>query len=456
MENWHEKYSEIDHMLDMSDMLDEIESESEIESPIQESVLGSRATHSGIQTQDLQSLIDGWAEALNHSSIAKSTGLPVKTSVEQYKGFAAEEYFKQTLKINARAKGISSYNFEAFTNGELPDGSTLSRIDMHSDIMAYGRKWPWQKMERVADAQSKIHSGKNATRAYAKDMANKQYANQEFVGGEGQGVNSKVHAKIGKTEIASDSGTPEQFKQLAEDMKKQSVPEYEHSAEKYQQLNRIHFWRAVKTGAITGAVISTVSEICHIIKERDSFSEDQFIESIQHIFCGTVDGGIRGGAIMSSVQIVGSIFGKHIPANTLGAVPIMAAANIAVDFAKDLYRCFISRTIDADDLLCNSVSYSFSSAAGFGGSWVGGQVAGQVIAHATSAKAAAATGATIGSALGPVGTIVGSAVGGLLFGLCASAISKIGEKDANENFDETMRKINAHVYSKAWICTITA
>ena len=52
------------------------------------------ATQAGIQTKSLQSAIDNFASAMNQSAIAKSTGLPVRTPTQQYKGFAAEEYFK--------------------------------------------------------------------------------------------------------------------------------------------------------------------------------------------------------------------------------------------------------------------------------------------------------------------------------------------------------------------------
>ena len=64
------------------------------------------ATKAGLQTNSLQSAMDNYAAAMNKSAIAKSTGLPVKTSSQQYKGFIAEEYFKHTLKINALSKGI--------------------------------------------------------------------------------------------------------------------------------------------------------------------------------------------------------------------------------------------------------------------------------------------------------------------------------------------------------------
>ena len=448
MEELIKKYTEIEEMLDMSDVLDSMNLDTTVDAPVREGVLGGQATQAGIQTQDLQSIINGWAEALNKSAIAKSTGKAVRTSVAQYKGFAAEEFFKQTMKINALAKGVPNYKIGVYTNGDLPDGTTLSGIDMHSDIVVFSRKWPWQKASKIADAQSKMHKGSNAAKAYAKDMAKEQYAQQEFVGGANQGVN-KVHAQIGKVEITSDSITPEAAEQLAADMKNQAVPEYEHATEKQQQLNRINIKHAVATGAITGAALTAISEICYVIRNKDSLSEDQFIKSVQHILCGAVDGGVRGGAIMGSVQAIGKAIGKEIPANSLGAIPIMAAANVSVDFAKDLYRCFVSQTIDLDDLLCNSINNSFSSLAGFGGAWTGGQIAGQIIAHGTStavsAKISAATGASIGSAVGPLGTIVGAAVGGLLIGLGANAVIKVGNTDAEKAFTDAVAEIDAHV-----------
>lgn len=449
MEEPIKKYSEIDDMLDMSDVFDDADLEISPDKPVREGILGGQVTQAGIQTQDLQSAIKGWADELNKAGIAKSTGLPVKTPVEQYKGFAAEEYLKQTMKINALAKGVPSYKFSIHTNGELPDGTTLSGIDMHSDIVVFGRKWPWQKLEKIAAAQVKMHKGPNAEKAYAKDMAKEQYAQQEFVGGAGQRVNDKVHAQIGKSEITSDSITPEAAEQLAADMKNQTVPEYGQASEKQQQLNRIHIKQAVAAGAITEATLTAIGEICYYIKNRDSYSKDQFIKSVQHVLCGAVDGGVRGGAIMGSVQAIGKALGREIPSNSLGAVPIMSAANASVDFAKDLYCCFVEKTIDTDDLLCNSINNSFSSLASFGGTWAGSQTAGQILAHGTgvtmSAKVAAETGASLGSAFGPLGMVVGAVVGEFLIRLGANAVIKVGDGDAQKAFNDILKDIDSQI-----------
>lgn len=186
------------------------------------------AAQAGIQTKSLQSAMDNYAAAMNQSAIAKSTGLPVKTSTQQYKGFAAEEYFKNTLKINALAKGVSDSKIGIYTKGQMPDGTVLSGIDMETDISIWTREHPWDKPMRVADYQSKIH---DKVSAYANDMNNPQYQDVQFVGGSGQGVNDTIKVDCGKKTITSDSITPEEATELAEQMKAQSTPEYSKSKE---------------------------------------------------------------------------------------------------------------------------------------------------------------------------------------------------------------------------------
>ena len=240
-----------------------------VEDTLRDASLVGNATQAGLQTAGLQSAIDNYAQAMNQSAIAKSTGLPVKTSSVTYKGFAAEEYFKHTLKINALAKGVPDYHLGVYTKGTLPDGSNLSGIDMETDISAWTRKRPWSKPSRTVDYQSKIH---NKPSAYTKDMANAQYENVEFVGGSGQGVNDKVSVNVGKKTVSSDAITPEEATNLADSMKAQETPEYQKAVEKHGELNRVNLGRAVAAGAATGFVLTTVKEIVDVIKNRDDLS----------------------------------------------------------------------------------------------------------------------------------------------------------------------------------------
>ena len=400
------------------------------------------ATQIGIQTKTLQAAMDNYARALNKSAIADRTGMPVRTPSAQYKGFAAEEYFKQTLKINALAKGIPDYKVGVYTKGALPDGGTLSGIDMETDITIYSRRRPWSKPECIANYQSKIH---DKAKDYAKDMRNAQYKDVDFVGGSGQGVNDKVKVKVNGKEVSSDSITPDEATKLADANKAQATPEYQRTKEKHAELNKVNLGRAVAAGAATGAILATVKEICDVIKSAGNLPEDQFVRSINNIMCGTADGAIRGGAVVGSVQLVGRIVGKEIAANSWGAVPIMAVSNTAVDFAKDLYRCFITGSIDVDDLLCNTVNNTYSSFAGFGGAWIGGQLASQTVGLTSSITTSAEIGAAIGSALGPIGTVVGSVVGGIVFGFAAQGIVGTANKDASKAFQECIYEIDKHV-----------
>lgn len=400
----------------------------------------SKATvaQAGIQTISLQAAMDNYATWMNESAIAKSTGVPVRTPTQQYKGFAAEEYFKHTMKINALAKGIPDSKIGIYTNGPLPDGSTLSGIDMETDISVWTSKHPWCKPARTADYQSKIH---NDPSVYSKDINNPQYKNVNFVGGAGQGVNDTVKVKVGNTTVSSDSITPEEAAELADQMKAQSTPEYNKKREKFDELNKITLERAVMIGAASGFIFSTIREIVDVIRNRKDLPENQFVRSIKNILCGTVEGGVRSGAIVGSVQIFSKLIGREVAANSLGAVPITAFANVAVDFAKNLYKCFITRAIDTDDLLCNTVESCFSSASGFGGVWAAGHVTEMIL----SAKTAAATGAGIGSSLGPIGIVIGSVVGGLLIGLGAKGIINIANKDAQKAYTDTITEINSHI-----------
>jgi len=401
-------------------------------------VQGANATMAGLQTQALQDAMNNYAQALNDAAIAKSTGLPVKTPSAQYKGFAAEEYYKLTLKINALAKGIPDWKIGAYTKGSLPDETSLSGIDMETDIAIFTRKNPWDKPKRTANYQAKMH---NNPADYQKDLANPQYDNVDFVGGEGQGVNDKVTVEVGDKTVSSDSITPEDATKLADDMKAQNVPEYQHAAEKQEELNRVKIKQAVSMGAATGFILSTIKEVIYLIKEKRDLPEEQWIKSLEHILCGTVEGGIRGGAIAGSVQLLGKALGKEITENSIGAIPAMAIANTAVDFAKDVYKTFVSQKMDTDDLLCNTVNNMFSSFAGFGGSWVGAQIAGSYV----SVQTAAATGASIGSAFGPLGTVIGSLVGGLVIGYGATIIIGTANKDAQAAFNKCISDINEQV-----------
>lgn len=424
---------ETDFDLEFNDLIVTEES-NDISSTLKNSVTGGTVTKAGIDKQNLQDAIDAYAIELNKAAIARSTGMPVKTPSAQYKGFAAEEFFKRTLEINALAKGKK---LQVFTKGPLPDGSTLSGTDMTTDISIWYKKHLLSKPKKLADYQSKIH---NNSSDYAKDISNKQYKNVNFVGGANQGVNDKVIVNIGKREYSSDSITPEEATKLADAMKSQNAPTYGKASEKHAELDKVNLGKAVKTGAVTGLITSFTKEIISVFKNRNNLNKEQFINAIKNIIYGTTDGGVRNGSIMGSVHLLSKMAGKEITSNSLGAIPAMTTANVGVDLAKDLYHCFVSQDIDADDLLCNTINNVYNSFAGFGGTYVGGQ-----LAIFSSAKIAAANGAAIGSTLGPVGTIIGSVIGSFIVGMGANAVVDVANKDAQLAFASAVRAINSNI-----------
>ena len=418
------------------------EGEADDDAVVTNAVNAGVATKAGLQYRSLQSAMDNFAEELKKAAIT-SKGTVTKAPTASFKGFAAEEYFKLTLKINALAEGVPDYQIGVYTKGTLPDGSTLSGIDMSTDISVWTRKHFWSKPKRTVDYQSKIH---NKASKYAKDINNSQYQDVEFVGGAGQGVNDTVKVEVNGVTVESDSITPEQAAKLADDMKNQDVAAYDQRQEKIDKLNKINVRRATEAGALTGLITSTIKETISLIKNSKNLTEEDFVKSFEHILCGTIEGGVRGGATAESVVLLGKLLNKEIAENSLEAIPAMVVANVAIDVGKDFYKCFVLQSIDTDDVLCNSVNNMYTSFAGYGGAWVGAQVAGYVTTGVlASAQTACATGAAIGSVLGPIGTIVGSVVGGLVIGIGANAVVGKAEKDAIEAYNKTIKEINTHI-----------
>ena len=91
MENPIEKFSRIQPDFsfdDLTDLLDEnyVDTSSIVRDVANEGTVAS----AGVKTISLQSAMDNYARVMNSSAIAKSTGLPVGTPSQQYKGFIAE------------------------------------------------------------------------------------------------------------------------------------------------------------------------------------------------------------------------------------------------------------------------------------------------------------------------------------------------------------------------------
>ena len=416
-------------------------------------ILDGVAQAAGQKTRSLQQMMDGYAKALKDFAL-KPDGTPTRMRSAQFKGFAAEEYFKLTAKINGLADGTWSWQFGVYTYGELPGGSVLSRIDMQYDIVGFSRKWPWENPERVANYQAKIH---NDAKQYKKDWAKKKYEGVSKVGGAGQGVNDTVRIPGPKGEILSDTGTPMGFTNLADEMKAQAVPPYDHREEKLDSLSQHNIEMAVKAGAVTGLICSSVSEIIQLWQNKENLTKEDFVDAAVGILCGTVEGGVRGGAIVGSVRVFSKVIGKEIAENSLEAVVPMALANTTVDFAKDLYACLVTKEIDKDDLLCKTVSNAYSSTAHVFGGWAlgkAGEQAAWAIKALTASKAAetavsiksvAATTASIGSAFGPIGAVIGAVVGSYVINAAVTAIERDCDEKARQAVNDCIMEMQSNL-----------
>jgi hypothetical protein len=76
------KYPSIDFDFDELSTIDDSAFDA-IEDTLRNASSVGNATQAGLQTASLQSAIDSYAQAMNQAAIAKSTGLPVKTSSAQ-------------------------------------------------------------------------------------------------------------------------------------------------------------------------------------------------------------------------------------------------------------------------------------------------------------------------------------------------------------------------------------
>lgn len=295
---------------------------------------------------------------------------------------------------------------------------------------------------RESDWQSKMH---NDASAYLKDLENVQYASVNFVGGAGQGVNDTISVTVNGKTIHSDSITPEQATIMADEAKAQSTRPYPKRKEKLDNLHSVELGRAAKTGAASGFISVAINEVIRLMRlsKDGKLTKEEFVKSVQNALFGSADGAIRAGAVNEAVFHFGRVLGKDLGAHSLDTVPVMAGANAAVNFAEDLYSCFIVGDIDADDLLCNTVENVFLSTASYGGGWAAEQIAKHVLLG--SARGAAATGAAIGSSLGPIGIVVGSVVGSLVIGSCGQALVGTAQKDAFTAYASLIEDIDAHI-----------
>lgn len=208
-----------------------------LETTVVDTASATSASIAGIKTKDLQTLIRDFSSLLNEAAITKSTGLPTRTPTTQYKGFAAEEFFKLTAKINALAEGAFSFQVGIYTGGTLPDGSVLKPNDPRVDISVWTRKRIGAAPERTLEVQAKIHN-RGRESQYLKDMRTPRYSDVTMVGPEGQDIlPDKFSFNVGNQSVTNDSLFPEEAAQLAESMKAQQALQYERAEEKRKQLD---------------------------------------------------------------------------------------------------------------------------------------------------------------------------------------------------------------------------
>ncbi|SLK50448.1 Uncharacterised protein [Mycobacteroides abscessus subsp. abscessus] len=358
---------------------------------------------------NLQNAFENYKTIMENSVRTKAGNVNLLAD-DKLKGFVFEAQQKASFNIDAAEKGLFPSDIKASIGTDtLADGSKLSSIDTNRDIVIESTPSLRQKLglenPTAKDYQAKVLKTESKTR-----KALDQYEANPVGPAEQVPEYARINENYrGKTVLAEERTT----EQLMDDVRqaKKGTVEYEHKTERMNKLQMSNFGNAVKSGAIVGALTTTVLEIVDIVKNEKNLTSEQFEESVINIVKGTIDGGARSGVLYTAAQITG--------ATGLRSVPILAGANALYDFTKDLYR-FSKGDIDADDLLCNTVNNSYTSLGAFGGAQLG-------------VSAAIGLGATIGTSVGPIGTVIGGAIGGLIGGIATGAVVSSAGKTAMAN-----------------------
>jgi hypothetical protein len=375
----------------------------------------------GRRTRSLEQAIQDYNDSVN-AAARNTDGSLSSRPADKLKGNVFEAHQKGSYNIEAAAQGKADQTKASMGGDTKSDGTPISKTNETTDIVIETKDNPWSK------TREKPYQAKSGDTA-EKELQNPKYNEVGKVGPEDQVGTDKaqIKDKVGSKDIKSDPINSDELDSLTSDAQNQTA-EYssEKAKQKKRQLNRLNLIDAAKTGALVGGISSAIGEIIDILKNGKELTQEQFIASVKNVLGGATDGAIRGTAIVFATQLF------DVSANSLGAIPVMAGANVVVDLAKDLFR-FANGKLDADELLTNTVTNSMQSLGSFTGSYLGGQAATALISAVTGADMAA-VGAGIGVPFGPLGIVIGSVVGGVIIGGAVNLVIKDSKKDGYEKF----------------------
>jgi len=385
----------------------------------------------GRRTCTLEQAFKDYGDRIN-SSARNNDGSISRRGPDQMKGDVYQAQQTGTYNIETATKGKADQTHASTGGDTLSDGTKISKTDQTTDVVVETRENPWSKT-RQDHYQAK--TGKTARR----ELKNPKYDNVGKVAPsdqvpEGSGV---IKNKVGGKEISSEDITSTELERLTKDAKNQEAKyPLEKQQEKRNELNKINLLDAVKTGALIGGISTVVSELIKIVK-NDELTEEQFIQSAYNVLCGTIDGAARGATIVTATQVC------NVAAKSLEAVPVMAAANVVFDFAKDLYK-FAKGKIEADVLLCNTMENTMRSFASFTGGYLGGLGTTAAISAITGLDMVA-VGAGIGAPFGPFGIVLGSVAAAVIFNGVADLIINDAKGEAYCVFQQDLKNARKEI-----------
>ncbi|WP_445673090.1 hypothetical protein [Pseudomonas inefficax] len=416
-----------------------------------------------LQNKFLNEALDQYS-VLIKQSISTDAGVITTQSLDVQQGYAAEAHHTGSYNIEAAGKGANNHRatmdvgrrHDPVTDIRIntPNGSKDYQLKFYQDGKESATAFNHGKYEDVgkivpADQLEEARTtAKNRadTNAQSRPEVSKNYKNTAEKLDDSIHSDDRPDIKSKPLKRRGDGSSEE----LVKETKKEGTgPEYADKDRVRNEFNRMQYGNAAKSGAISGAALSTASELLGFLRSDEPLTMEQCYEAAERIVVSSLKG--AGSAVFvtgiqhlgqslidnASHSVLKSAGGHLIKGNVASAV-----ANIALNLGQNLYKfspgeidslefggSMISTTVT---IVGGSMAYSAGAAtATFLGQWVASEIASTTL---------------LGTTLGALGPIALGTVFSIGFSFAVSAyvgyFAGQGKKLAMEDLQSAMAELN--------------